>query len=919
MSDPNYIIGIDLGTTNSALSYVDLAENDPASKIRMFQTPQVSAPGELARLLVLPSFLYLPGKYDVDIKSLTLPWPENEDRPGIVGFFAQDQGARVPGRLVSSAKSWLCHSKVDRTGPILPWNADKEVKKVSPVFASASYLRHLKMAWNHHVKDQEEKYLENHFVIITVPASFDEVARDLTIEAARQAGFREVTLLEEPLAAFYSWLVFHENDWENYVKPGQLICAVDVGGGTTDFTLITLAEVDGHPRFERIAVGDHLILGGDNMDISLAKNIEAGFAQPLNTNRWQALCHQCRQAKEAILAGETDKKIITIMGQGASLIAGTLSATLERPMIEKTILDGFFPVVGPGSAAGASKSNVAESGLPYEPDTAITRHICKFLERHAKDVKKILGKEKPFPDLLLFNGGALKPDIIKLRIREAVSHWFDQDRLPEVLENPDLDLAVARGAAYYGLVKAGQGVRVGSGSARGYYLEVSSESGPKDRRLKALCLLERGVEEGTVIELAEKQFQVLANQPVSFQVYSSSFRSGDRAGDIISIDDTLTLLPPINTVIQFGKKAGQARIPVEVEAHYTENGTLSLWCCSVNTDHKWRLQFQIRNQGPAPQVEDSQVFEESVIQKVFSLINDVFGEQNNESSPQQLANIIAKTVKLPRDKWPLSLIRRIFDEFFKKLDARKIGPEYEARWLNLAGFCLRPGFGDALDEHRVRKIWAMYKNGPIHPKNPQTMLEWWVLWRRAAGGLSAGQQRQIFQDIMPMLKNKKTGGPKIAPQQRLEMWMLLANLERLLVKDKKECGRLLIDELHPKKAKPQQWWAISRLGSRELLYGPLDRVISSNEASSWINQILDTQWRNPKPVAQALAHLARRTGDRKRDLDEKMRTRVGDWLKPHGSLARMVTEIKEMDRAEENTMFGESLPAGIVLREEVAF
>ena len=529
----------------------------------------------------------------------------------------------------------------------------------------------------------------------------------------------------------------------------------------------------------------------------------------------------------------------------------------------------------------------------------------------------MLGKEVPFPDLLLFNGGSLKPEVIQTRIREAVKYWFKEDRLPGVLENPDLDLAVARGAAYYGLVKSGQGVRVGSGSARGYYLAVSGGDGENSQG-QALCLLERGVEEGTRINLSQRQFQVLANQPVSFQVYSSSYRSGDKAGDLVSIDDTLTLLPPINTVIQFGKKGAQTQIPVEIEAHYTEVGSLSLWCKSVNTDHKWRLQFQIRKQESSPQVEDTQVFEESIVEEVFARIEEVFGKKKGDLPPERLSNVITEIVELPRDKWPLSLVRRMADDLLKKQQqARNHGPEYEARWLNLVGFCLRPGFGDALDEHRMRTLWGFYKKGPVHPKNPQVMLEWWVLWRRAAGGLTAGQQRQLFQDLMPALKNSKSGKQKIPPQQKLEMWMLIANLERLHIKDKLECAKLLMEELHPKKAKPQHWWSLSRIGSRELLYGPLDRVVYSKEATAWINKILETEWKNIPPVCQALAHLARMTGDIKRDIEEADRSRVLEWMKAQRaskSLIKMVAKVVAMDRQEEDSMFGESLPAGIVLR-----
>jgi len=914
--DRRYIIGIDLGTTNCALSFVDMEKGDNPPKIRSFSIPQLVAAGEVGRTKVLPSFLYLPGKYDVNRAELALPWePEPEN---VVGAFAREQGAGVPGRLVASAKSWLCHSQVDRTAPILPWAADPGVEKLSPVEATAAYLAHLRAAWNHSVGGDDDLFLENQNVVVTVPASFDQVARDFTVEAARMAGIPEITLLEEPLAAFYSWLMFHEKNWQQHVSPGELILAVDVGGGTSDFTLITLREVDGHPRFERIAVGDHLILGGDNMDLALARATEAkmkkGRSSSLSADRWQALTHQCRMAKEAILSGGEDSRKVTLLGGGGKLIAGTLSASLDRETVEKVILDGFFALVDPSSPGPSmAKAGMSEFGLPYEADAVVNRHVCRFLERHAGDVKQFTGKDRAYPDLVLFNGGALKPAKVQDRIREGIRHWFSAGEKPRVLKNPDLDLAVSRGAAYYGLVKAGIGVRVGSGSARGYYLALGSEQGKTPQ--KAICLMERGVEEGTEIPLAGHDFTVLANQPVSFAVYSSSFRSGDKAGDIVTIDDTLTLLPPIRTVIRFGKKARRTAIPVRVKAHYTELGALALWCQSRNTDHQWRLNFQVRGADQALAVADDQVFEEEEVHAALALVREVYGK-NGSLPPEKLVKALVGALSRPKEKWPLGFIRRLCDELLKHVDDRAKSAQHEARWLNLTGFCLRPGFGEAIDEHRVRTVWPLFQKGPAFGKDAQVRLEWWVLWRRIAGGLSAGHQRQVFQELSPMLRPKKNAFKKIPAQELLEMWMLLANLERISAKDKAAMGSHLLGGINPKKAKPQLLWALSRLGARTLLYGPQDRVIPAAEAEKWVRRLMEMEWKMPRPAAQAVAQMARLTSDRKRDLSPEARKTAAAWLaavEAGEDLVRMVNEVVTVDRQEEDAMFGESLPAGILL------
>jgi molecular chaperone DnaK (HSP70) len=928
LDDRRYIIGIDLGTTNSAVAYVDLqVQEGDRKRVKVFPMPQMTGPGEVSRLAVLPSFLYIPGDYDIGRESLSPEW--SGDDQTFAGAFARDHGAKVPARLVSSAKSWLCHAKADRKAPILPWGSTAEVQKLSPVQATAAYLKHIRRAWNQ-AHRQEEAWLQDQVVIITVPASFDEVARELTLEAAAMAGMGSVILLEEPLAAFYSWLMAHEKQWPQFIKPNELVLVCDVGGGTTDFTLIYLRQVEaGSPRFERIAVGDHLILGGDNIDLALARQIELQFShkqRSVGGDRWKNLCHQCRQAKEALLDGQADSRKITLMGTGSRLIAGTLAATLEREEVIRTVLEGFFPLAAPGpSPSQAPRKGITEFGLPYEQEPAVTRHLGWFLEQHRKDVAHLLQKARPEPDVILFNGGSLKPAVIQERIRSAVRHWFGQpdEQLPRVLANPDLDLAVALGAAYYGLVKLGQGVRVGSGSPRAYYLGVAKKSQAVSlaQTDQALCIVERGLEEGSDIQLQAGNFEVRANQPVSFDLYSSSYRSGDRCGDLVNVDDTLTALPPIQTVIQYGKKGVQTQIPIHIAARYTELGTLALWCQSLISNHRWQLQFHLRSPAPAAEVADQEIFDAAVVDGVRSLVRTVFEDRGAGDRLAALAREVADQIDRKREHWPLSLIRSMADELLELESVRAYSPRHESRWLNLAGFCMRPGFADGGDPLRMKKIWQLFLAGPRHANQPQVLNEWWILWRRVAGGLTAGQQRQLLQSLAPTLFGAKgKGGRKVTPQQRLEVWMAVANLEHLLAKDKIKCARGLLAEIQPKTCRPQHFWALSRLGARELLYGSVDRVIGPKEVTGWIEILLSTAWCDPKPVGLALAQLGRKTGDRARDLEPAVADKIMAWMTadsekealfaPHLACLQQVVPLA---RQEESAIFGETLPAGLVL------
>jgi DNA-K related protein/Hsp70 protein len=922
--DARYAIGIDLGTTNSAVAYVDLRKPSPRP-ISFLEIPQLAAPAEVARLSVLPSFLYLPGPYELPPGGTALPW--DPDRDYVVGEFARDQGALVPGRLVSSAKSWLSHAAVDRTAAILPWGAEEEVRKVSPVEASARYLQHMREAWNNSPGRGEEDRMERQVVILTVPASFDEVARELTIQAASQAGLPRVVLLEEPLAAFYAWLFRHERNWEESMREGQLILVCDIGGGTTDFTILAVRQGERGLRFDRLAVGEHLMLGGDNMDLALARRVESrlpgGGKKPLDSKTWHQLWHRCRQAKEVLLSEEgpsSGKKSvdITLMGSGGKVVGGTLKSTLAAPEVEELILEGFFPLVSPTDLPEAGRRRgLTEWGLPYVQDPAVTRHLASFWGRFLPLLRKETGRSSLYPDFLLFNGGALTPASIRGRLRDVVQTWFrgeaGDDWAPAELENPRPELAVAEGAAYYGLVRLGEGLRVGAGSPRSYYVEAGDgEEGTGGR--KAVCLVPRGTEEGFQAEVVGPGFQVLTNRPVSFRVFTSSTRLGDRLGEVVQLEESEAVpLPPLRTVLRYGKKGTAHPLPVQLQVHLTEVGTLELWCLSRQSPHRWQLQFDARQEGVPQESSPGEILEAGLIEEAERSVDLVFGA-GSSSSPDGLVKQIASLVGSGKEKWSFFLIRKIAGALLDRSPGRSVSAVHEARWLNLTGFCLRPGFGDPLDEWRIRKAWKLYPSGPQFPRDPQVRSEWWVFWRRIAGGLTEGQQTQIYQNVSARISSSSKPW---RGHEELEAWMMLANLERLSPAAKEELGALLLEKITRGKARAQEFWALGRLGARIPFYGPLNQVVPGPAAAGWVKSLLSLSLPAVPAVAQALVQLARRTGDRARDLPPDDLSHVSEWLKdrPGAERLRAVLSRPEISlRAEEQQqIFGESLPPGLIL------
>ncbi|MFO0866061.1 MAG: Hsp70 family protein [Gemmataceae bacterium] len=785
-----YLLGIDLGTTNSAVAYLDLQARTP--RIEAFKVPQLIAPGETAPRELLPSFLYLPGSHDLPGGATALPW--DKEATSVVGEFARNHGSRIPGRLVASAKSWLSHAGVDRSAPLLPWSAPPDVQRISPVEASTRYMRHMADAWNFVMAAKNPDYrFEKQKIVLTVPASFDDVARTLTVEAARKAGIEDLTLLEEPQAAFYCWLATHSAEEAARIMPGDFCLVVDVGGGTTDFSLIQATEDQGLLGFLRQAVGDHLLLGGDNMDLALAKFVETKLpaAGKLDAAQYGMLTQAARQGKEALLVPHPPAAhTVAIMGRGRQVIGGSLHASLTPDDVRRILMDGFFPIVPlDAEPARGARSGLHEMGLPYVADPAISKHLASFLRRHLEKDGTTAA-----PRAILFNGGVFTPAALRDRVVETLHGWFDKPEKPWkplVLTNPSLDLAVAWGAAHFGWLKHTGGRRIGGGIARSYYLGVGGDATAADKTT-VLCVVPQHLEEGTEIALDKPELELALGQPVLFPLYSSTVRGGDKAGQLLDVaPNKLLHLPPLHTVLRGGKRSGAKSVPVTLAARCTEIGTLELFCVAKDGGNRWRLEFNVRDivrepgeddlgsQAKAPVVAD--VFPEGLVQAAGSLIRATYKGEPDAPPPNQLTKAIEAALEASRDKWPSSLCRRVWDFLLEVADQRRNSPGHLARWYNLVGFCLRPGFSDPLDKFRVETLWKTI-HAPVKGANtigpPEGGADFWIMWRRVAGGVSTSLQNTLMQRVRSVLPyaERQEVVAKPQPNEWSEMWRAAASL-----------------------------------------------------------------------------------------------------------------------------------------------
>lgn len=860
-----FIVGIDLGTTNSAIFYVDTEKSKQT--VEHLLIPQVGKHGTVERLPTLPSFLFFETK-----------------EKNTIGLWAREQGAQVPTRLVHSAKSWLSNPAANRKERILPFEAVHDEIKISPVEATTRYLSHLVEVWNEKIGKKETAFeLEEQEVILTVPASFDEVARTLTVEAAHEAGFKHLTLLEEPQAAFYNWLMDHE---ASLFTEGDSILVCDVGGGTTDFSWIDVVEGG---KLRRMAVGNHLLLGGDNMDATLAHSLSAG--EELDPTQQLSLLHQARAAKEFLLSGEGTNFSVWIPGKGSNLVGGGVARELTIKDIETLLLDGFFGLYPFEEAIQLKRgSGLRHMGLSYESDPSITKHLAHFLHNNARKQK---------PRYILFNGGTLKPSIFQQRLIDSLNSWFPDTDPVEVLQSTTLDLAVAKGSAYYGRVRRGKGVRIEGGTPRSYYLGIEVEKSPEPC---AVTLLPRGKEEGTRL-LSEHIFSLLPNQPVSFQLYHSHTRLDDQPGQVISIDrQQLTPLPPLQTVLRFGTK-DKSPIPVRVETHLTAIGTLELWLQSQKTEHRWKLEFHLRT---VDRRLSDETLETSDLEPAKNEIKEAFAV-GAQAKLKTVMSTVEKCLGKERKEWSPSLLRALFDTLLEHAEKRTLSSEYELRFWNLAGFFLRPGFGYPLDDFRIKELWKVILADIKKTKSEEVLIQQWICYRRIAAGLSKGQQIQLFNDMQKERVKDKKGS-----YLSMEKVRTLASLELVDLSQKIKMGRSLLQKICSGKGEASDYWALGRIGARQLFHGSVANVVPRERCEEWVRALLKTPSHPHLPFS--LTMLARKVDAPHLNLSQELLTQLTPYL-DKTDLSSLLLDERKLSFNEEQRLFGDSLPLGLFIEE----
>lgn len=877
-----YIIGIDLGTTNSCLSYVDTLGT---GQVQMLRIPQLNRRGEMEALPTLPSFCFL-------------------DEKVAVGAYAEYAGARLPTKLVGSAKSWLCHSAAPRKDPILPLEGSL---KISPVEATANYLRHLRQAWNSQMaKGDLDAEFDQQQIILTVPASFDEIARTLTVEAAKLAGYSHLTLLEEPQAAFYSWIAAHEAQWNAQLSSSDTILVCDVGGGTTDFSLIEVNE----KGFRRMAVGDHLLLGGDNMDAAIANLMESRLQLQEELDSTQLLQLKCeaRKAKEALLGGKEEFYSFVIQKGGSKVIGQTLSGTLKKNEVERLLLDGFFGIYAWDEARKLPPSRGLRSmGLPYEDEPSITKHLAAFLHKH-----------KAQPTKVLFNGGALKPAGFREAIVASLRKWFPEKNI-DVLASISLDLAVSRGAAYYGKAQRGLGMKIASGSARTYYLEIGVEGeGPR-----VLTLLTRGTEEGVTVK-SDKTFLLSPNQPVAFHLWSSHVRLSDTPGTILSINpEEMQRLPPIHTQMRFGKT--QNKIEVTLDISLTALGTLDLGLQTLTGSHRFKLEFKIRGADGQENALDAlastrvdETFDESYLQEAKKFISSIF-DGSSSMRPSTLMEELEKMIGKPRLKWSPAILRGLWEAVRMHAPKCFVSSELECRFWNMVGFCLRPGFGYPMDDFRMNEMWKIMLARPISDKNSDLLIQRLICYRRMAGGFSKGQQMQIANTLAPPLLNSKQSGVDIKQKKgdqylKSERVRTLGSLELIDVALKRKIGELLLDKICKGQAGTAEFWALGRIGARHLAYGSVISMIPKDICSMWVDQLLLLPQGAEDELLATFGLIARKSDVREFQLPQSQIDAILYRFKDHPQrdrLQEILCENVVLTSGEKDAIFGDHLPPGL--------
>ena len=919
MATAKFSIGIDLGTTNCAMAFEALDSNNSHNEV--FSIPQWETLTGFSEATTLPSFLYLPQEHE----AAHILGQGTGRQEWVPGRFARKQVAELPGRVVHSAKSWLCHHAVDRDAPFLPWRSDEipVEKRISPIRASALLLEYLGAAWDAKFAGEGHRF-DTQDITITVPASFDAVAQRLTMDAAREAGFPgNVRLLEEPQAAFYWWLEQHNTQIWDQLPEGDIhhLLVIDIGGGTSDFSLFEISrQSTSLPRIRRIAVSDHLLLGGDNIDLALAHHIGSRVAdEALSVTQWNFLVARCRDLKERCLADASGEVFsVSIPGSGSSLLGGTLSGQIKRTEIESIVLDGFFPECGADDRPARTQAGLREWALPYATDTAVTRYLADFL------------RGRPRVDAILFNGGSLSPEALRHRLQEQITRW-QQGARPRILHNSEPSLAVARGAARFGSIVHHRARRIEAGAARAIYLEVHQGS-PKEHAGPALvCILPRSAASEEEFRVTELGLELRVNRPVRFQPYYSTRRDKDRAGSLVTWNERdFQRLPPLQSTARLaGGRPGDDRVPVTLTARMNELGLLQVACVSVdpNQHESWPLEFNLRPHEPGTE-EQSDTSDDSAVDPgvdpdrldaARARIKALFSQpldRRDKLTATNLLKSLEKILGLPKANWNWVLIRSLWPALYECISCRKQSVEHEEAWLILAGFLLRPGFGAPGDSARIDELWRLQTDGLAYP-GKRIQLQQFILWRRVSGGLSRERQETVLAAELPKLRAQKNPAPelvrlagsleRIDPNTKAELVALFLPTVRDLAAAKQHCAPYLV--------------ALGLLLNRAPLYGGPETVVAPDHVKQAFETLSDLDWTEPElsEIQTLFLRAARIVNNPSVDLPKSLREKIGSKLEKSGVAQLKVrtlhtfVPVAGLDRS---TLFGESLPPGLVIAGE---
>ncbi len=919
------VVGIDLGTTHSAIA----SGRRDTSQAEVPGIEQWIAPGTTGIEPLLPSFLFLPPAAE----TTTDPFG---DAPWILGELARRRGREVPARLVSSAKSWLCHAGVDRTAPILPWGSDDpEILRMSPLEASARLLEHMRRGWD---AAHPGAPLSAQEVVLTVPASFDEVARELTVRAARQAGL-SVRLLEEPQAAFYDFIAREGQAGLERLCPGErahvLVC--DIGGGTTDLSLIRIERTPEGFDSSRRAVGRHLLLGGDNIDLALAHHLEGRFApegKRLPPSEFLQLVQQSRGAKEILLGDSAPESMrVAVSRAGSALVGATRTAEVTRDEVLSLVLTGFFPGARlTERAERRATTALVAFGLPYERDAAITRHLAEFLTRHASDTRAAPSadeSEPPDVDAVLYNGGPFRSPALRKHLHRVLEEMLGRPLLE--VEQPDPDLSVARGAVAFGRSVHGLLPSIASGAAHGYYVGVAAGAGNP----RAVCVVPRGSKEGQRHHV-DVGLSLTVGKPVRFELYARDSGVAHGPGELVEVDDDCELLPPLATTFEAEGESETVRVALEGELSAV--GTVELACvesATSETPRRFRLAFELRGSeakrssraSGAPTDEGSSRGARprssaggARLDEAYEAIQRVFGKGRKDVKEREVKDLLRTLEKLlgERRTWTLEQSRALFDVLGPKLKARRRSPDHERVYWMLSSFCLRPGFGHPLDPGRIALVASALEENLAFGQNERTWQQLFIAWRRLAAGLDETRQTRMRDLIDPFLApaSRKLKKPKgFKPQSLLDGLEAASWLERVPTKRRLELAEWILERTWTDR-EPRLWAAIGRLGTRVPLYASAHHVLPARHAENFLDHLLREPWQEMRSAGLAATQLARRTDDRSRDVSDSVRAEVARRLREIDARAewiRSVEEVVPLTELDQADVFGEELPVGLSL------